>query len=64
MNLNHNPILITAGDPGGIGYEILLKSLPMIDKKGWLKKVILIANPSALEFYDRIFLLRLYDVHR
>ncbi len=54
MNLNHNPILITAGDPGGIGYEILLKSLPMIDKKGWLKKVILIANPSALEFYDRI----------
>lgn len=54
MDLSHSPILITAGDPGGIGYEILLKSLPTIHKKGWLKKVILIANPAALEFYDRI----------
>lgn len=48
------PILITGGDPGGIGYEILLKTLPEIRRRRILDQLIFIANPGALKFYAKI----------
>lgn len=54
MGESHNRILITAGDPGGIGYEVVLKALPALRDRGVLDSVTLIASRSALKFYDQI----------
>jgi 4-hydroxythreonine-4-phosphate dehydrogenase len=44
-------LLITGGDPGGVGYEIVLKSLPYLEEKGILEKTVLIGNSNAFSFY-------------
>lgn len=45
--------LFTAGDPGGIGYEILLKALPELKNKKLLPKILFILNEGALDFWAK-----------
>lgn len=46
--------LITAGDPGGIGYEILLKALPVLEQKYSLKEFPILCHVKTLETYNQI----------
>lgn len=55
-------ILVTAGDPGGIGYEILLKSLFELKKKTQIKDITVICNLSALEKYNQVLQFPLREV--
>ncbi|OHD10386.1 MAG: 4-hydroxythreonine-4-phosphate dehydrogenase PdxA [Spirochaetes bacterium GWB1_36_13] len=44
-----DPLIITVGDPGGIGYEIILKTLSFLKKQE--RKLVLIGNENAFHFY-------------
>ncbi|PKL14904.1 MAG: 4-hydroxythreonine-4-phosphate dehydrogenase PdxA [Spirochaetae bacterium HGW-Spirochaetae-6] len=46
-------ILFTAGDPGGVGYEILLKAVPQLKKANLLPKILFLVNEGALAYWAK-----------
>ncbi len=50
MKITNNDIIITTGDPNGIGAEITIKALNKLD----LDNVVLISNKKILDFYGKL----------
>lgn len=46
------PLLITAGDPGGIGYELVLKALPLFKKQKIEDRIVIIGNKGSFKYYS------------